>query len=165
MKRNASIVCAALALALGWTVHAEDSMLLRAKVQLLAEQAKDLYEDSFRKGSDSYGVPYQYYFGLMYASGTNLLARADTTATTQRLKKYCTLIEKDYEAYTRIDAAAKQAAATGSDKVFVGRHVVKDGARKRARRLVNAEKLRDKELAAAVKRWETLVIELKKNPR
>jgi len=157
MKTNIRLACAALALAFGMAVHAEDNQLLKAKVELLVEQAKGLYEDSFRKGSASYGAQYQYYFGLIYASGTNLLARADSSTTTQRLRKYFDLVEKDYETYTKIEAAADMAAATGSTRGH-------NGARHRAKRLINAEKLRDQELATAVKRWENFVSQLKKDP-
>jgi len=165
MKTNIKFVCAAVALALGTAVHAEDYAMLRAKVELLVGQAKDLYEDSFRKGSESYGAAYQYYYGLMYGAGTNLLGRAESQTTTQRMKKYYDLIEKDYEAYTKVEAATAKAAATGSDKVYAGRHIVSNGSRHRAKRLANAQKMGDKELGEAVKRWEKFATQLAKEQK
>jgi len=164
MKTNMPIVCAALMLALGTVVRAEDYMFQRAKAELIVEQAKGLYEDSFRKGSESYGAQYQYYFGLMYETGTNLLGRAESQTTKLRMRKYLELIEKDYEAYTKVEAAVDKAAATGGDKIYAGRHVVANGSRHRAKRMANAEKLRDSELAAAVKRWENFVRQVMKDP-
>jgi len=160
MNLNLKVVCAATVLALGSALHAEDYMMQKAKVELLVNQAKEFYDDSFRKGSETYGAPYQFYFGLMYATGTNLLARAESSATRQRMQKYCELIEKDYEAYTKVEAAAEKAAATGSDKLFVGKWVVRDGSRHRAKRLINAQKLGDRELDSAIKRWENFASQL-----
>jgi len=165
MKTNIKLACAAVVLALGTAVHAEEFMLLKAKVELLVGQAKELYDDSFRKGSEVYGAPYQYYYGLMYASGTNLLGSAESQTTTQRMKKYYDLIEKDYEAYAKVEAATAKAAATGSDKVYAGRHVVNNGSRHRAKRLINAQKMGDKELAEAVKRWEKFATQLAKEQK
>jgi len=165
MKTNPKLLCAAVVLALGMAVRAEEYVLLKAKTELLVEQAKGLLDDSYRKGSESYGAPYQYYFGLMHATGTNLLARGESATNAQRLRKYCGLIEKDYEAYTKVNAAVDMAAATGADKKSVGRgRVIRSGSRTRVQRLINAEKLRDKELAEAVKRWEGLAVQLMKDP-
>jgi len=162
MKANAKLLCAAVALALSAAVHAEEYALLKAKVELLVEDAKGFYEESFRKGSESYGAPYQYYFGLMYETGSSLLKREESPATRLRLKKYYDLLEKDYEAYTKVEAEAAKAAATGGDKVLVGKRVVSNGSRHRAKRLINAEKLRDKELADAVKRRESFATQVKR---
>jgi len=163
MKACVRMSCAAVVLALGSAVHAEEYMMLRAKVELLVEEAKGYYDDSFRKGSEIYGAPYQYYFGLMYGTGTNLLSRSESPTTVQRMRKYYDLIEKDYEAYTKVCAATEKAAATGSDQLCVGRRVVRNGSRHRAKRLINAEKLADRELEAAVKRWEGFVRQVMKD--
>jgi len=166
MKTNLKVVCAALAVAFGMAVHAEDGMLLRAKVELVVGQADDLYKDSCRKGSESYGVGYQYFYGLIHATGKVLLDRPESQLTTIRMKKYLELIEKDYEAYTRIEAAASKAAATGHDRVLTSRHrIAFDGSRHRAKRITNAEKLRDKELGAAIQRWEKFALQLKREEK
>jgi len=158
MKYPTSIACAALALALGSAAYAEDYQLLKTKVEMLVDQAKELYDDSCRKDSETHNAPCKYYFGLMYATGTNVLARAETPTNAQRLRKYFDLIQKDYEAYTKVSAGADMAAATGRGKG-------ESGGRHRAKRMINAEKLRDKELAAAVKRWEAFVQQLKRGAK
>lgn len=158
MKIVIHIACAAAVLALGTAARAEDFQLLKAKVELVAGQAKDLYDDSCRKGSASYGAQYQYYFGLMYAAGTNVMGRAESPTTTNQMRKYLDLTGKDYEAYTRISAETDKAAATGYTRG-------KAGGRARAKRLTNAEKLRDKELESAIKRWEAFVTQLKKDAK
>ena len=165
MKTTTKLACAALALALGSAAYAEEYVLLKAKVELLVEQAKDFYDESCRKGSELYGAQYKYYFGLMYATGTNALGRAETPANKRKMEKYYELIEKDYAAYTSAAAAYDKVTATGSDKVHVGRHVVKDGSRHRAKRIINAEKLGDKQLEAAIKRWEEFAVRLKKEAK
>jgi len=140
------------------SVRAEDYQLLKGKTELLAGQANDLLQDSFRKGSATYGAAYQYYFSLIHASGTNLLARTESPSNERLLHAYIDLVAKDYEAYTKVMSATEMAAATGKLKG-------NSGTRHRAKRLINAEKLGDKELAAAIKRWEKFVGDVKRSAK
>jgi len=152
---GAALLAAALAVP---TVRAEDYELLRTKTGLLVEQAEEFYSESRRKESYVHGAAYQYYFTLMHSTGTNLLARSKSASNEKLLRAYFELVKKDYAAYTKVAAATDKAAATGSSDGEAG-------SRHRAKRLVNAEKLRDKELQAAIKRWEKFVGDLKKSPK
>jgi len=57
MKTNIKFACAAVVLALGTAVHAEEFMLLRSKVELLVGQAKELYDDSSARAARSTARP------------------------------------------------------------------------------------------------------------
>jgi len=118
------------------SVRAEDYQLLRGKAELLVGQANDLLQDSFRKGSATYGAAYQYYFSLIYGSGTNLLARSESPTNVRLMQSYIDLVAKDYEAYTKVSDATTMASATGKLKGNAG-------TRHRAKRLISAEKLGD----------------------
>lgn len=137
------------------SAKAEDYDLLKLKASLLVEQAKGYREDSFCKGNELYGAAHQYYFTLVHASGTNLLARAKSSANEKLLASFCELAAKDYAAYTKVAAAEEKAAATGRSSGDAG-------CRHRAKRIINAEKLGDKELKAAIIRWEQFAKRLKK---
>jgi len=140
------------------TVRAEDYQLLKVKTRILVEQAQEFYSDSRKKESYVHGAAYQYYFTLMHTTGTNLLARSESPTNEKLLREYFNLIKKDYDSYTKVNAATDKAVATGTLDGNAG-------ARHRAKRLVNAEKLRDKELTAAIKRWEKFVGEMKKSAK
>jgi len=158
-KRNkcATLAAAALAVSLAALLpcRAEDYDLLKTKTKILVDEMQEFYEDSCKKDSYVHGAQYEYYFKLAHTTGTNLLSRAESPANEKLLRQYFELVKKDYEAYTKVGAAADKAAATG-------RQYGNAGDRHRAKRLVNAEKLRDKELTAAIKRWEKFVGQLKK---
>jgi len=160
MKRKQFLVrSAVLVFCMGTlTALADDYQLLKTKTNILVEQAQEFYAESRQKGSYVHGAAYQYYFTLMHTTGTNLLSRSESPANEKLLRAYFNLIKKDYEAYTKVNAAADKAAATGSLDGNAG-------TRHRAKRLVNAERLRDKELAAAIQRWEKFVCELKKGAK
>jgi len=155
MKNSIRFACAAMMLALGTAGYAEDYVFLRGKTELITEEAKGLL-------ASAPDAACKYYFGLIYASGTNLLGRAESSSTSQKMQRYISLAEKDYEAYTKVSEAMDRANATGGDVVAVGnrQRVVKNGERKRTNRRINAEKLRDKELEAAVKRWQNFATQL-----
>jgi len=138
--------------------RAEDYDLLKAKTKILVTEMKEFYESSGKKDSYVHGAQYEYYFQLVHTIGTNLLARTDTPTNEKLLQQYFTLIKKDYDAYTKVGAATDKAAATG-------RLSGNAGDRHRAKRLVNAEKLRDKELTDAIKRWEKFVEQLKRSKK
>jgi len=160
MKKKLTLL-GAFALMFGFgipTAQAEDYQLLRGKTELLVGQANDLLKDSFRKGSETYGAAFQYYFSLIYGSGTNLLARSESPTSVKLMHSYIDLVAKDYEAYTKVTDATAMAAATGSRKGHTG-------SRGRTKRLINAEKLGDKELTAAIKRWEKFVGDVKKSSK
>jgi len=140
------------------SVRAEDYQLLKVKTGILVEQAQEFYLESRQKDSYVHGAAYQYYFTLMHTTGTNLLARSESTANEKLLRAYFELIKKDYASYTKVNAATDKAAATGSLDGNAG-------SRHRAKRLINAEKLRDKELQAAIKRWEKFVGDVKKSTK
>jgi len=161
MKRIITFVF--LSLALTFVVRAEDAQLQRAKMELLVEQAGEMFTDAQRKGSATHGAVFQYYYGLVYGAGTNILARKDSAATANLQNRYMALIAKNYETYTKVENAMEKAKATGSDTVRVGRNkVVRNGNRHRAKHIASAEKLGEKELAAAIREWENFVIQLKK---
>jgi len=143
---------------LSLTACAEDYQLLKAKTGILVEQAQEFYSESRQKESYVHGAAYQYYFTLIHTTGTNLLARSESPTNEKLLRAYFNLVKKDYEAYTKVNAATDKAAATGSLSGNAG-------SRHRAKRLVNAEKLRDKELTAAIKRWEKFVGDMKKSAK
>jgi len=148
----------ALALTLGLGAFAEDYQMLKCKTEILVDQVKEFRDESDRKGSELHTPQYQYYFRLMYATGTNLLARAESPTTVRRLNEYFALAKKDYDAYTRYEGAYDRAEATGSNR---GRQ----GAQHRAKRIVNAKKLGEQELLAAIARWEKFVAELKREAK
>lgn len=137
------------------TAFADDCQLLKAKVKMLVDEAQEHYENSRKKDSYVHGAQYEYYFKLILSTGTNLLAKSDSPTSEKNLRKYFDLVKKDYDAYTKVNAAADKAAATG-------RLQGNAGDRHRAKRLVNAEKLRDKELSEAIKRWEKFIEQLKR---
>lgn len=154
-------ICIAMAVALAFgagVARAEDYQLLKMKTEILIDEAKEFYADSCKKDSYVHGAQYEYYFKIMLVTGTNLLAKAESPENEKNLRKYFELIKKDYESYTKVNAATDKAAATG-------RLYGNAGDRHRAKRLVNAEKLRDKELTAAIKRWEKFIDQLKKNEK
>lgn len=147
---------------LPFLVLADELQLDRAKLELVVEQAGELLADANRKGSPTHAAPYQYYFGLVYGVGTNLLSRKDSPVTKNLQRRYMDLIDKNYTAYTRVEEAYGKAAATGNDTRHVGRHVVSTGSRHRAKRIANAEKLGEKELTKAIQQWESFASQVKR---
>jgi len=156
-SKRGTFVVAVLAVSLAAVLPcwADEYELLKTKTQILVEQASELYAESCKKGSYVHEAQYEYYFRMMLSTGTNLLARAQSRENERNLREYFNLVKKDYEAYTKVNAATDKAAATG-------RSYGNAGDRHRAKRLINAEKLRDKELTAAIKRWEKFIGQLKK---
>lgn len=161
MKGKATFVFLFVALS-AFLCPAEDAQLERAKLELVVAEAGEMLADANRKGSATHNATYQYYFGLVYGSGTNLLARKDSPSVKNLRRKYMDLVGRNYAAYTKVEEAMSRAAATGNDTRHVGRHVVSNGHRHRAKRIANAEKLGDAELAKAIREWESFVIQLKK---
>lgn len=164
MRNYIRLGCAALVLALGMSVRAEEYQQLKTKAEILVGYVQELYDEACRKGSETHSPLYQYYFKLMNDTGKDLLSRPESVTNKQRLQKYFELAEKDYEAYTKLSGDADKAAAIGNDRVYVGRnHVVTNGSRRRAKRLVNIERLGEKELALAIERWEKFSAQVKRD--
>jgi len=154
--KNRALVCGAAVLtlvSLAFTGRSEDYQLLRTKAELLVDQTKG-FGDSCRSGSYVQNAAYQYYFRLVHAVGTNLLARSASPSNERLLRTYIDRVCKDYESYTRAEEAEGKALATGSVRG-------KAGSRHRAKRLLNAEKFRDRELSSAIARWEKFFTEIK----
>jgi len=154
MNKNMMFAAGVLVFAMAFACRAEDAQLAQIKLQLVVDQAGELYDEACRKGSDTHTPAHKYYFGLIYASGTNLLARTPSSDTTSLTRQYMEMVQRDYKAYTKVETAVDKAAATGSRKGS-------SGSRTREARKASAERLGEKELASAIKKWEDFAVRIK----
>jgi len=137
---------------------ADDFATLKLKTQLLVDEAKEISAESARTKDGVHAAAFKYYGLLMVSTGTNLLARSESPTNTRLLRSYLDLVAKDYEAYSKCTDSASMAEATGYKRGHTGD-------RQRVKRRINAEKLGDKELADAIKRWEKFAAEVKRKTR